>query len=129
VIAYNRGTGLHLVQVQGFSGAINHNTIACNLGSGLILVHADETRIENNCIALNKRYGVVADKAGPGTTIRSNNFYENQLQTKVMPSDNFSFNPAFVNWRALDFSGDPKIPPAHKGLDDQAIGARNADYE
>jgi nitrous oxidase accessory protein NosD len=129
VIAYNRGTGLHLVQVQGLSGAVNHNTVAYNLGSGLILVRAEESRIENNCVALNKRYGIVVDKAGPGTAIRSNNFFENQLQTKVMPSDNFSFNPAFVDWRALDFSSDPKIPPAHKGLDDQAIGARRPDHE
>ena len=123
-IVYNRGSGIQGWDVRTTTASINHNTIVYNANHGLSLGGNSSVILENNILAFNDQFGIKPSEASVRIQMISNNFYQNARFTDVLPSDNYSFNPMFINAPKLNFTLDSNSRCIGRGSDNQNIGSR-----
>ena len=124
IIAYNKGSGLQGWDVHTTAASINHNTIAHNGNHGIAVGGNSSIVLENNIIAYNSQFGIKPSEEMVRVQLINNNFYENAKFTNVLPSDNYSFNPMFLNAQQLNFMLDKSSRCIGRASDSQNIGAR-----
>jgi hypothetical protein len=124
LIVYNRGSGIQGWDVRTTTASINHNTIAYNENHGLSLGGNSSVILENNILAYNNQFGIKPSEETVRIQMISNNFYQNARFTDVLPSDNYSFNPQFINAPKLNFTLNKNSRCIGRGSDNQNIGAR-----
>ena len=123
VIVFNEGSGIQGWDVRSTIAAISHNTIAYNGNNGISLGGNSNLILENNIIAFNEKLGVKAD---PAVRIKftHNCLYGNTDIVESFPSENFSFDPLFVDPRRMDFRLSEDSPCSNRATDNLDIGAR-----
>lgn len=126
IIAYNRGSGIQGWDVRSTIASINHNTIAFNSNHGISLGGNSSIIVENNIIALNNQYGIKPSEETVRVSMINNNFFQNAQFSNVLPSDNFSLDPAFKDPTHLDFTLSKESRCIGKSTDNQDLGARLA---
>ena len=124
LIVYNKGSGIQGWDVRTTSSSINHNTIAYNGNHGISIGGNSSIVIENNIIAFNSQFGLKPSEATVRIQMINNNFFQNAKFTNVLPSDNFSFNPMFLDAQQLNFLLDKSSRCIGRASDNQNIGAR-----
>lgn len=124
LIVYNSGSGIQGWDVRTTSASINHNTIAYNGNHGISIGGNSSIIIENNIIAYNSQFGIKPSEESVRIQLLNNNFYQNAKFTNVLPTDNFMFNPVFINAQQLNFMLDKSSRCIGRATDSQNIGAR-----
>jgi len=100
-IVFNKSSGIVIWDARSTNTAIEHNTIAYNVGFGIVLGGTSEITVQNNTIAFNQKYALDISNESQVSTIKYNNFYENLHQFFNYPVDNYSFDPQFRSPRVL----------------------------
>jgi len=125
VIAFNRASGIVGWNLRAARGAIEHNTIAYNVGFGLLLGGASNIQFQYNTVAFNQKFGLRILKGSEESFIQNNNFYNNLRQFFDNPEGNYSFDPAFTSPRVIyDFNPEPTLCCAIKSSAGENLGAR-----
>jgi len=124
IIAYNKGSGIQGWDVRTTSSSINHNTIANNGNHGIAIGGNSSVILENNIITFNSQFGLKPSEESVRIQMINNNFYQNAKFTNVLPSENFSFNPMFLDAPQLNFTLDKSSRCIGRASDNQNIGAR-----
>lgn len=124
LIVYNRGSGIQGWDVRTTSTSINHNTICYNGNHGVSIGGNSSVILENNIIAYNSQFGLKPSEETVRIQMINNTFYQNAKFTDVLPSDNFSFDPLFINAQKLNFMLDKSSRCIGRASDNQNIGAR-----
>jgi hypothetical protein len=124
IIAYNRGSGIQGWDVRSTAASINHNTIAYNSNHGISLGGVSSIIVENNIIAYNGMFGLKPSNEEVRVLMVNNSFFENEQYSRVLPSDNFSFDPMFKDPIHLDFSLNKESRCIGRSTDNQDLGAR-----
>lgn len=124
IIVYNKGSGIQGWDVRTTTATIKHNTLAYNGNHGLSLGGNSSIVLENNIIAFNNQFGIKPSEESVRIQMLSNNFYQNARFTDVLPSDNYTFNPMFINAQKLIFTLDKNSRCIGRASDNQNIGAR-----
>ncbi|MBN1309632.1 MAG: right-handed parallel beta-helix repeat-containing protein [Chitinispirillaceae bacterium] len=124
LIVYNKGSGIQGWDVRTTSSSINHNTVAYNGNNGISIGGNSSIILENNIIAYNSQFGLKPSEESVRIQMINNNFYQNAKFTTVLPSDNFSFNPMFLDAPQLNFILDKSSRCIGRASDNQNIGAR-----
>ncbi len=100
-IVFNKSSGIVIWDARSTNTAIEHNTIAYNVGFGIVLGGTSEIAVQNNTIAFNQKYALDISNESQVSTIKYNNLYENLHQFFDYPVDNYSFDPQFSSPRVL----------------------------
>jgi hypothetical protein len=124
IITYNKGSGIQGWDVRTTTSSINHNTIAYNGNHGVSIGGNSSIILENNIIAFNSQFGVKPADETVRIQMTANSFYQNARFTDVLPSDNYSFNPMFIDPQQLNFTLDKNSKCIGRASDNQNIGAR-----
>jgi hypothetical protein len=124
IVVYNQGSGIQGWDVRTTTSTINHNTLAYNGNHGLSLGGNSSIVLENNIIAFNSQFGIKPSEESVRIQMINNNFYQNARFTDVLPSDNFAFNPMFIDAPKLNFTLDKNSRCIGRASDNQNIGSR-----
>ena len=124
LIVYNKGSGIQGWDVRSTSASINHNTISFNGNHGISVGGNSTIIIENNIISHNEQFGLKVSDESVRINLISNNFYQNAKFSGVLPSDNFSYPPLFIDSGRYNFTLDRNSQLIVKGTDDQDLGVR-----
>ncbi len=124
IIAYNRGSGIQGWDVRSTAASINHNTIAYNSNHGISLGGISSIIVENNIIAFNSMFGLKPSNEEVRVLMINNSFFQNELFSNVLPSENFAFDPMFKDPIHLDFSLKKESRCIGRSTDSQDLGAR-----
>ncbi len=124
IIAYNKGSGIQGWDVRTTSSSISHNTIAYNGNHGIAIGGNSSIVLENNIIAFNNQFGLKPSEEAVRIQMINNDFYQNAKFTNTLPSDNFSFNPMFLDAQQFNFMLDKSSRCIGRASDNQNIGAR-----
>jgi hypothetical protein len=124
IVVYNKGSGIQGWDVRTTTASINHNTLAYNGNHGLSLGGNSSVVLENNILAFNSQFGIKPSEEAVRIQMINNNFYQNARFTDVLPSDNYAFNPLFINAPKLNFTLDKNSRCIGRASDNQNIGAR-----
>ncbi len=125
IIVFNRASGIQGWDIRSTSSSINHNTVAFNGNNGIALGGSSDAIIENNMIAFNERLGVKLSQKSDRTKLSKNDLFGNLAISRIIPADNFSFDPKFQNPRSkLDFKVESNQPCCMYGSDNQILGSR-----
>jgi len=124
IIGYNRGSGIQGWDVRATSASISHNTIAYNANHGISIGGNSSIIIENNIIAFNDQFGIKPSEETVRLELSKNSFYENAKFSGVLPDDNFSLNPAFIDSKRLNFMLGKDSQCIGRASDNQNLGAR-----
>jgi hypothetical protein len=124
IVVYNQGSGIQGWDVRTTTSTVNHNTIAYNGNHGLSLGGNSSIVLENNIIAFNNQFGIKPSEETVHIQMINNNFYQNARFTDVLPSDNFAFNPMFIDAPKLNFTLDKNSRCIGRASDNQDIGSR-----
>jgi hypothetical protein len=123
-IVYNKGSGLQGWDVHTTTSSVNHNTIAYNSNHGVSVGGNSSIILENNIIASNNQFGIKPSEESVRLQLINNVFYDNAKFTTVLPSDNFAFDPMFINAQQLNFMLGKDSHCIGRASDNQNIGAR-----
>jgi len=125
IIAFNRASGIVGWNLRSARGAIEHNTIAYNVGFGFFLGGASNVQFQYNTVAYNQKFGIRILEEASGSVIKYNNFWDNLRQFHENPADNYAFDPAFISPKVVyNFNPEPTLCCAVKAPDGQNLGAR-----
>jgi nitrous oxidase accessory protein NosD len=125
VIVYNRGSGIQGRDLRSVNATIDHCTIAYNASHGISLGGNSDVQILNCIIAFNNRSDIYVEDQQARFTLRSSNLYRNGSGLNPMPAGNYSYDPQFVDQRALDFSLAPDSQCRRLCEDNSDCGARH----
>jgi hypothetical protein len=123
-IVFNKGSGIQGWDVRTTSGSINHNTIAFNQNHGISLGGNTSITVENNIIAFNDQFGVKPGEETVRVELVNNNFYQNARISSVLPSENISADPLFIDAKRFNFNLAKESQSVGQGTDNQNLGAR-----
>ncbi len=101
VISFNKASGIIVWNTRATKSAIEHNTIAYNVGFGVYLGGKSEIVLENNTIAFNQKFGFKMSSESAISTIKNNNFFGNLHALFEYPRGNHNFDPQFTSPRVL----------------------------
>ena len=124
LVIFNKGSGIQGWDVRTTSASINHNTIAFNSNHGVSIGGNSSIILENNIVANNDQFGIKPAEESVRIEMKGNNFYQNAKFSSVLPSENYSVDPLFVNAQTLNFSLNKESRCVGRGTDSQDIGAR-----
>ncbi|HMD69222.1 MAG TPA: right-handed parallel beta-helix repeat-containing protein [Chitinivibrionales bacterium] len=125
IIAFNRWSGIQGWDIRSTAATINHNTVCFNGNNGITLGGSSDAIIENNMIAFNERLGVKLSQKSDRTKLSKNDLFGNLAVNRIVPADNFSFDPKFANPRTkLDFKVAVNQPCCMYGSDNKILGSR-----
>jgi parallel beta-helix repeat protein len=125
IIVFNRASGIQGWDIRSTSASINHNTIAFNGNNGIALGGSSDVIIENNMITFNERQGVKLAVKSDRSKLIKNNLFGNLAVSRIVPPENFSFDPKFSAPRVkLDFKIETNQPCCMYGSDNQILGSR-----
>ena len=125
IIAFNRASGIVGWNLRASKGAIEHNTIAYNVGFGFFLGGVSNVQFQYNTVAFNQKFGIRILSDVSESTIKFNNIWENLRQFYENPADNYSFDPAFISPRVVyNFNPEPTLCCAVKSPTGENLGAR-----
>jgi len=125
IIAFNRASGIVGWNLRASKGAIEHNTIAYNVGFGFFLGGISDVQFQFNNVAYNQKFGLKLTEESSESTIKYNNFWGNLKQFNEYPADNYVFDPAFTSPKVkYDFTPEPTLCCAVKDPNGQNLGAR-----
>lgn len=129
VVSQNGWTGIYCETVRSLNTIIEHNVIAENNYSGIMLAGSSEVIIQNNVLIGNKQFGVWVNEGARRSRIIYNNFYMNRS-----PYNNFaqidrtdiSVDPGYRQtggvFNTSDFFSTPSPVLKGKGRDGGDIG-------
>jgi len=123
-IVYNKGSGIQGWDVRTTNGSVNHNTIAFNGNHGIALGGTSAITVENNIIAFNEQFGVKPGDETVRIELINNNFFQNTKFTSVLPTDNISVDPLFVDAKRHNYNLQKGSPCIGLGRDNQNLGSR-----
>jgi parallel beta-helix repeat protein len=106
VISRNKWTGILCESVRSIENSIEHNVIADNGYSGLMLAGRTEVLVQNNVFFDNRQYGIWVGEESRKSRIEYNNIYDNRRPfniNAVVGNTNVSLDPAFI----------PKFPDSY----------------
>jgi len=125
VIGFNRASGIIGWNLRASKGAIEHNTIAYNVGYGFFLGGTSNVQFRYNTVAFNQKYGLKMTQDASESVIKYNNFWENLKQFYENPADNYVFDPAFISPKVkYNFNPEPTLCCSVKDANGQNLGAR-----
>jgi hypothetical protein len=124
LIIYNNGSGIQGWDVRSTSASINHNTIAFNSNHGISIGGNSTIIIENNIISHNTQFGLKVSDESVRVTLISNNFFMNAKFTGVLPNENYTYAPMYIDAAKGNFLLDKNSQLIGKGTDNQDLGAR-----
>jgi hypothetical protein len=125
IIAFNRASGIVGWNLRASKGAIEHNTIAYNVGFGFFLGGASNVQFQYNTVAFNQKYGLKMTGEASASVTKYNNFWENLKQFYENPADNYVFDPAFTSPKVkYDFNPEPTLCCSVKDANGQNLGVR-----
>ncbi|HUI91986.1 MAG TPA: NosD domain-containing protein [Chitinivibrionales bacterium] len=125
IIVFNRASGIQGWDIRSTAASINHNTVAFNGNNGIALGGSSDVVIENNMITFNERQGVKLTPTSSHTKLIRNDLFGNLAVSRIIPPENFSFDPKFSSPRMkLDFKIDANQPCCMYGSDNQILGSR-----
>ena len=108
-VVFNKGSGLVIWDARSTNSAVEHNTIAYNVGFGVFLGGRSEVVMRNNTVAYNQKFGLRMSDESKESNIIGNNFFGNLHALYNMPDGNYSFDPQFRSARVdMDFQPDAK---------------------
>lgn len=99
VITHNKWTGILCESVRSIKNSIEHNVIADNGYSGLMLAGRTEVLVQNNIIFDNRQYGIWVGEESRKSRIEYNNIYNNRRGfniNAIVGNTNVSLDPAFA---------------------------------
>ena len=123
-ITFNKGSGIVVWDARSTSSAIEHNTVAFNVGFGMYLGGTSEVVIKNNTVAFNQKYGLKMSDESAKSIISGNNFFENLHALYNYPTGNYSFDPQFRSPRVLMDFRPSKNCCAIRSSDNENLGVR-----
>lgn len=124
LIVFNRGSGIQGWDARTTNASINHNTIAYNNNHGISVGGNSSIILENNIIAYNSQFGLKPSEESVRVQMINNSFYQNAKFADVLPAENFSLNPMFINAQQLNLMLDPNSKCIGRAADNLNIGAR-----
>ncbi|KMQ52659.1 OmpA/MotB domain protein [Chitinispirillum alkaliphilum] len=124
VIVFNRGSGIQGWDVRTTRASISHNTIAYNDNHGISLGGETDITVEHNIIANNSQFGLNPGDENVRIELNNNNFWNNSKFTGVLPGNNISYDPMFVEPKTMNFTLQRESRLAGLGDRNQNLGAR-----
>jgi parallel beta-helix repeat protein len=126
IIYRNKETGLFCESVRSIKTEIEHNVLAENGYSGIMLAGRSEVLVENNIFFSNKQYGIWASQDSKRSRIVYNDFYDNRTQFNFyaqVDRTNLTEDPAFplAGKSLFNFTALP-VSMKGKGKDGTSIG-------
>ncbi len=127
IIVRNDWTGVYCESSHGLNARIEHNIIAENRYSALMLAGKSEVIIQNNIICHNGQYGIFAERDSRRARIEYNAFFNNRHQSNqyaVVTGSNVVADPSFDAVRAdvYDYVGGPHYSFKAMGKGGAVIG-------
>jgi OmpA-OmpF porin, OOP family len=126
VIVANEWTGIYCESTRSIKSSIQHNVIADNGYSGILLDGNSEVLVQNNVIINNRQYGIYAEQSSRKSRIIYNNFYGNRSSNNyfaVTDRSNINENPQYpMIGKVNDYFGTEASNLKGKGKDGSTIG-------
>ena len=119
VVCRNKWTGIYCESVRSIRFAIEHNVIAENGYSGIVVAGACELLIQNNVIFRNRQFGVWVSRASRKSRIVFNDLYNNRKPFNtfaVLDNSNIGADPAFAPVTPDTYDYLRLLGPALKGM-------------
>lgn len=125
IVSFNKASGIIGWNLRAAKGAIEHNTIAYNVGFGFFIGGVSDVQFQYNTVAFNQKFGLRVTEEASESTIKYNNFWGNLRQFNENPADNYMFDPAFISPKVkYDFNPEPTLCCSVKDANGQNLGAR-----
>jgi OmpA-OmpF porin, OOP family len=131
IIVRNDWTGIFCESSPGLNSRIEHNIIAENSYSGIMLQGKSELIVQDNILCNNGQYAIWASKESRRARIEYNNFYNNRHtgnQFVYVNSSNLTLDPAFEAVRAdvYNYALPPRRSFKQMGKDGSDVGLLSA---
>lgn len=131
LILSNDWTGIFCESTRSIKSSIEHNIIAENGYSGIMLSGNSEVLIQNNVITGNKQFGIYAEVTSKKTRIIYNDFFANRSNNNyfaIVDRSNVQENPQYpiISGIVHDYYGAESAQLKGKGKDGATIGMINA---
>jgi len=131
LIVRNDWTGIYCESAHGLSAVVEHNIIAENRYSGILLAGSSEIIIRNNIICNNDQYGIWVARESRRARVEYNVFHGNrhqQNQYAFINATNQTLDPSFAPIRAevYDYASGPRRSLKQLGKDGADIGLLDA---
>ncbi len=124
IVGFNRGSGIQGWDVRTTSASINHNTIVHNTNHGISLGGNTDITVENNIISNNEQFGIKPSESSVKVELNNNNFFDNSKFSGILPGNNISFDPGFLDPKNMDFNLKSDSQLIGLGQKNQRLGAR-----
>ncbi len=131
IIVHNKWSGVYCELVAyGTRTAIEHNIIADNENTGIMLSRESGVLVQNNVIFRNNQYGINVTKDSRKSRIIYNNFYLNRRgynNHAIVDATNVSVDPKFPMqaWSSFSFLDKYESPTSARGKNGAPIGILN----
>jgi len=126
VISNNDWCGIYCESARSIKSSIDHNIIAQNGYSGVMLGNKSEVLVQNNCFFDNKQYGIWVSDMAAKSRIIYNNFYANRTNYNIfakVDKTNLYLDPEYpATSSQYNFLGETPIAMKGKGIDGSSIG-------
>ncbi|NLD92435.1 MAG: hypothetical protein GX639_07170 [Fibrobacter sp.] len=132
VIMANEWTGIYCESSRSIKSSIQHNVIADNGYSGIMLDGNSEVLVQNNVIIDNRQYGIYAEQSSKKSRIIYNNFYGNRSSNNyfaITDRSNIHENPQYpMSGKVNNYFGTEVVGLKGKGKDGATIGMISDTY-
>lgn len=126
IICYNNWCGIYCESARSIKSSIDHNIIAENGYSGIMLGNKSEVLVQNNCFFANKQFGIWVSNDAVKSRIIYNNFYANRSDYNLfarIDKSNLNLDPEYPAISGqFNFLGEIPIAMKGKGIDGSSIG-------